>query len=313
MGRGLAKIFSQKGANVLLVARDVKKLESAIEYIRNVAKIPANQRFHYISADVTNPSESSRIIHEATAWNNGLPPDIVWANAGAASPSLFLDASIETLRSQMDLNYWAAAYLARATLQAWLVVAGPAVVPPKSMDTRHFIMTSSTIAFCGLAGYAPYAPGKAALRSLHDCLRSELNLYKGANGASATSSKVPKVKIHTVFPGTILTAGYEVENETKHPVTSLLEEADAGSAQTEDQVAAAAIAELEKGRSIVTTSVLGAAMRASSMQSSPRDRWFVDTVFSWLTSLVWIFVAKDLEGKVWNWGKKNGLPKHAAS
>jgi len=275
---------------------------------KKAAKNPSKQRFHYISADVTQPAESTRILREATAWNNGNPPDIVWANAGASSPSLFLDASVETLRAQMDLNYWAAAYLARATLQAWLVAPSPTV--PKSTHARHFVMTSSTIAFCGLAGYAPYAPGKAALRSLHDCLASEINLYNGAN--STAGSRVPQVKVHTVFPGTILTKGYEAENETKHPVTSLLEEADAGSAQTEDQVAIAAVAELEKGRSIVTTSMLGAAMRASSMQSSPRDRWFVDTVFSWVTSLVWLFVAKDLEGKVWNWGKKNGLPKHAA-
>lgn len=33
MGRGLAKILAQKGANIVLVARDVKKLEAAIEYI----------------------------------------------------------------------------------------------------------------------------------------------------------------------------------------------------------------------------------------------------------------------------------------
>lgn len=268
---------------------------------------PAKQRFHYISADVSKPEENTRILREAIAWNHNQLPDIVWANAGASAPSLFLDASIETLRAQMDLNYWAAAYLARAAMHAWLVA--PSTVEPKSMDARHFVMTSSTIAFCGLAGYAPYAPGKAALRSLHDCLRSELNLYNGANNAS----KVPRVEIHTIFPGTILTAGYEAENTTKHPVTTMLEEPDVGSAQTEDQVAAAAIAELEKGRSLITTQMLGAVLRASSLQSSPRDRWAVDTVFSWMTSLVWIFVARDMEGKVWNWGKKNGLPRHSAA
>jgi len=210
----------------------------------------------------------------------------------------------------MDLNYWAAAYLARATMHAWLM-APNATAQGSSMDPRHFVMTSSTVAFCGLAGYAPYAPGKAALRSLHDCLRSELNLYNGAN--SVPSRKVPEVKIHTIFPGTILTAGFEAEGKTKHPVTSMLEEPDASSAQTEDEVAAASIAEIEKGRSLITTAMIGAAMRASSMQSSPRDRWVVDTVFSWLTSLIWIFVAKDMEGKVWNWGKKNGLPKHTST
>jgi len=33
MGKGLAKILSKKGANVILVARDVHKLEAAVDYI----------------------------------------------------------------------------------------------------------------------------------------------------------------------------------------------------------------------------------------------------------------------------------------
>ena len=33
MGRGVAKLLAQKGANVVIVARNVKKLEAAVEYI----------------------------------------------------------------------------------------------------------------------------------------------------------------------------------------------------------------------------------------------------------------------------------------
>jgi len=33
MGKGVAKLLAQKGANVVIVARTVKKLEAAIEYI----------------------------------------------------------------------------------------------------------------------------------------------------------------------------------------------------------------------------------------------------------------------------------------
>ncbi len=33
MGRGLAKLLAQKGANVVIVARDQKKLDAALEYI----------------------------------------------------------------------------------------------------------------------------------------------------------------------------------------------------------------------------------------------------------------------------------------
>ena len=33
MGRGLAKILARKGANVVIVARNAKRLDEAIEYI----------------------------------------------------------------------------------------------------------------------------------------------------------------------------------------------------------------------------------------------------------------------------------------
>lgn len=76
--------------------------------------------------------------------------------------------------------------------------------------------------------------------------------------------------------------------------------------QTEDEVAAAALSALDKGKYLITTQFLGHAMRASALGGSPRDNWVVDTVFSWVTSLVWLFVGPDMERKAWNYGKKNG-------
>ena len=53
------------------------------------------------------------------------------------------------------------------------------------------------------------------------------------------------VKIHTIFPGTILSPGLENENKTKPDITFILEESDPQ--QTPDQVAKNAIAGLENG------------------------------------------------------------------
>lgn len=33
MGRGLGKLLAQRGANVIIIARNVKKLQAALEYI----------------------------------------------------------------------------------------------------------------------------------------------------------------------------------------------------------------------------------------------------------------------------------------
>ncbi|CAD0082940.1 unnamed protein product, partial [Aureobasidium vineae] len=192
-----------------------------------------------ISADCTSPEDNTRILAETTSWNNSQAPDIVWANAGSSSPGLFIDTSLETHRSQMDTNYWASFYLAHATLKLWLA-------PQQKKEhnkTRHFIITSSSVAFVGVAGYSPYAPAKAALKSLADSLRMELNLYNGSM-KSSLPSPAAATQIHLVCPGTILTPGYDAENATKHPVTKILESGDPK--QTGDEVADAALKGLQR-------------------------------------------------------------------
>lgn len=252
-----------------------------------------SQRFYAISADVTNPEENDRVLAVVTEWNNGQPPDIVWANAGSAHPTLFVDTSLETMKSQMDINYWAASYLAHATLKIWLKSATKtASAYDKSAKPRHFIMTSSVAAFAGLAGYAPYSPAKAALRSLADTLRSELNLYNGYRRANPSQGPAADVRVHCVFPAGIISPGLENENTLKHPVTKILEEDD--KPQTEDEVAAAAVKGLERGGTLITTNLMGGAMRASMLGGSARTNWLVDTLFAWLANVIWLFVGPDL-------------------
>lgn len=254
---------------------------------------------------MTKAEENVRIISETTSWNNGNPPDVVWANAGSAQPALFIDTSIETLRAQMDINFWAASYLARATLKTWLKptttkvdVETAATKPP-----RHFIITSSLVCFVGLAGYSPYAPAKSALRSLADSLRSEVRLYNGYRSANPDKGPATDVEIHLCTPGTIFSPGLEQENKTKPAVTKVLEESDPR--QTEDEVAAAAVKGLEKGNYLVATQWLGNLMRAGTLGGSPRNSIFIDTILSWVTSIVWLFMQPDLDSKVFKWGAEN--------
>jgi 3-dehydrosphinganine reductase len=325
MGRGLAKLLAQKGANVVIVARNQQKLDEAVTYItvsrpaskgwfilqtnhpQAAAKDAQKQRFLSISADLTKPEENSRVIRETTAWNDGNPPDVVWANAGMSQPMLFLDTSVEVLRQQMDVNYFAAAYLAQSTLKAWIQPrADPSSSSsPGSAKPRHFIITSSTVCFVGVAGYAPYSPPKSAARSLADTLRSEVNLYNGARRQDPIHGPPADIKIHCVCPGTITSPGHENEEKSKHEVTKILEKDDP--AQNEDEVALAAVNGLEKGGYLITTQLLGHAMRASALGGSPRNNWFVDTVFSWVTAVAWLFIGPDLEGKVYTYGKKHGV------
>ena len=168
-------------------------------------------------------------------------------------------------------------------------------------------MTSSVAALVPLAGYVPYSPAKAALRSLHDTLKSELNFYNGA--FSKMENPPPSIASHLVLPGTIISPGLERENKTKHEVTTVLEEGDA--AQTPDEAAAGAISGLEKGHAMITTQgFMGEVLKACAWQGSIRDRPVFNTLMSWICAVIWLFVGHDMERKVWKVGEKEGLPKY---
>jgi 3-dehydrosphinganine reductase len=186
----------------------------------------------------------------------------------------------------MDVNYWSCADMAHAILSEWLV--------PGSKGERHLVFTSSVAAFYPVVGYAPYAPTKAAIKSLSDSLAQEMLLYGG------------DVKIHTVFPGTISSPGLENENKTKPDITFILEDSDP--VQTPDVVAAKSISGLENGDYLVTVGFLGSLMRACCWGGSKRNNWILDTLLTWLASIVWFFVGMDLDGKVTKYWKKNGHP-----
>ncbi|SLM38664.1 Short-chain dehydrogenase/reductase SDR [Lasallia pustulata] len=296
MGKSVAILLAQKGANVVIVARTATTLEAAIQEISAAAKSPSSQRFRHISADLTSPSAGAQIIAETTSWNNNRPPDIVWNCAGSAHPGLFIDTPIEVLKSQIDTNYLSTAYLAHAALRAWLHPGLKSTSSQSSAEPRHLIFTSSIAAFYPIIGYSAYSPSKIAVRALSDTLSQELQLYPAST----------PVRTHTIYPGTIFTAGLESENLLKPRITKSLEESDAG--QTPEEVAAASLKGLERGEESVVTAWLGMAMRAASLGSSKRNGWgILDTIMSWIVSVVMVVVRRDMDGKVRKWGKVHGI------
>lgn len=110
------------------------------------------------------------------------------------------------------------------------------------------------------------------------------------------------IEVHLVVPNSIITAGYDRENETKPQITLQLEGAD--KPQDPDIVARLAIAGIRKGRYFVTTSFLGDLMRWGAMSNSPRNNWFVDTLMAWIMPFIMAFVMWDMNTQVSSWGKK---------
>jgi 3-dehydrosphinganine reductase len=193
----------------------------------------------------------------------------------------------------MDLNYWSQADMAHAIFNVWLSPASISAATG-SNSTRHLIFTSTSLAFYSIAGYGPYSPPKTALRSLSDTLSQEVKLY------------TPTVKIHTVFPGSIRTSSFERENVIKPAITKILEADDP--IQEPEVVASKAIKGLEKGEYLIVANFLAAAMRGCAWGGSRRNNWVLDTLMTWVTSIAWMFIRPDLDGKVVKYGKEHGHP-----
>ncbi|KAK5796564.1 hypothetical protein VI817_005849 [Penicillium citrinum] len=273
--------------------------------MRRAALNSLKQRFFYISADLTDPAECDRVIAEVTGWNYGAGPDIVWCCAGFCHPGFFTEVPISVQRQQMDTVYWTAANTAHSTLRNWL-----APVPPSAQmqnPRRHLIFTCSTLAFTPIAGYGPYSPAKAAIRSLSDTLSQEIEMYNGAfTQRHRNSAPAADVKIHTIFPMGILSGGFDNEQKLKPELTKMLEEAD--KPQTPEEVAQISINALERGEYLITTMFVGNVMKGTALGPSPRNAPIGDTILSWLSNLVFLQVIPDLRNKAFNWGKTNGLP-----
>ena len=246
--------------------------------------------------DISDPTFATKLMAEATARNHDQPPDIVWCCAGITHPTLFKDTPPEVFRKVMDTNYFGSLYTAQAAMKSWLPENAERHQSPQSLEPRHLIFTTSIVALITIPGYAQYSPTKAAIKSLADTLALEAILYE---------STYAPIKVHTCFPATIFSESFEHEQRVKSDLTKKLEEVDEG--QTPKVVAQECIRGLEAGEQYVTTAFLTRLVKASVLGSSVRSGWgIVDTLLSFVASLVMPFVRRDYEGKIRSWGKEHG-------
>jgi 3-dehydrosphinganine reductase len=278
MGKSVAILLAQRGAHVAIIARNQSRLDSALAEIRSAARDHNTQKFFSYSADLTR-GPATMAAFDAIQKELGTP-DIVWQCAGGTKPGYFRDYSSEELENEVAMNYFTALHTAHAAVR--MMTNAPTTTPEK----RHIILTSSVVAFYPLAGYNAYSPAKAAIRSLADGLRQECLLYD--------------IDVHACFPATIYTPGFEEEQKSKPELTKILEGADEG--QTPEAVAVACLKGLERGDKLVTTTLMGSAMRGSAWGGSPKGVW--DTLFAMLLCIVWSVVGRVMDWDVVKYRKR---------
>jgi 3-dehydrosphinganine reductase len=195
IGLATAKLLSQKGAHVWLLARNRDQLQSAlceIERFRN----NADQRFGIISADVTDLNAVNQAVSEVEK-TCGFP-DILINSAGDVYPDLFKDADIKMIRQLMEINYFGTVNVTKACLPAMI-----------ARGSGYIVNISSVYGFISGYGYSAYCASKFAVRGFSDALRAEL--------------KPLGLGVSIVLPQNTVTPQLERENKMKSPVMKALD------------------------------------------------------------------------------------------
>lgn len=164
-GIGLASVnrFMELGANVVLAARSIDKLEKIVEEFgqRLTAK---GQQLLCIKTDVTKEEECRSLIEKTIEYFGKI--DILVNNAGISMRAVFKDLDLKVMHSLMDTNFWGTVYCTKYAL-------------PYLLESKGTVVgVISTAGYVGLPARTAYSASKFAVRGFLETLRIE-HLYDG--------------------------------------------------------------------------------------------------------------------------------------
>lgn len=186
IGRATALELARRGANVVLAARRLERLEAVAAKCRE-----HGVKASAIAADVSNRDDCFRLVEQSGS------VDLLINNAGFALFDAIEKASPDDLRAMMDTNYFGAVHCTQAVLPQMLARGDGAIVNVSSI--------------AGIMGYARmggYCATKFALNGFSEALRDEV-LDRG-------------VTISMVCPGTTDTEFFVKAEKGKMPGASRL-------------------------------------------------------------------------------------------
>ena len=155
IGLVTAKQAAQRGARLIIAARNGNDLARAVEDIRRLGG-----RAVHVVADVADPAQVERIAAAAVAEFGRID---TWVNNAAVSMyGRITDLSIDDMRRQMDVNYWGQVYGSRVA------------VPHLRERGGALINVASALADRAIPLQGNYCAAKHALKAFTDALRMEL-------------------------------------------------------------------------------------------------------------------------------------------
>lgn len=196
IGKSVGKLAAKLGAHVTILARDAKKLESALEEIISTCSEKENQTIKAISLDVTDPQNVEEVLKQI---DNDIPVFALVNCAGMAICGQIEELSNADNRKLVDLNLMGTIYCVRTLLPSL-----------KQRQEGVIVITASQAALFGIFGLATYSASKYALRGFAEGLEMEVRPHN--------------ISVTLALPPDTDTPGFLNENKNKPQETHLISE-----------------------------------------------------------------------------------------
>jgi uncharacterized protein len=157
IGKEIAKVLAEHGANLVLTARRKERLEDLAKQLRDAHGIEAR----VVTSDLTDPGAAARLFEETEG--AGLAVDILVNNAGFGSWESFLDVPWDVYQRVIQVNMTALTELTFRFLPGM-----------RERGHGHVMNVASMGAYLPCPNFAVYAATKAYVRNLTEAVDYEV-------------------------------------------------------------------------------------------------------------------------------------------
>ena len=155
IGEAMAHELSAQGNQVILSARNEKKLEA----VRSKLSHPDQARI--LAFDISETQNATSAVNKAEEFFGVI--DVVILNAGLSQRSLAQDTDLQVYRNLMEVNYFGNVALTQALLPKFM-----------ARNQGQFVIVSSLVGKFGTPFRTGYSASKHALHGYYDSLRAEM-------------------------------------------------------------------------------------------------------------------------------------------
>ncbi|WP_079989443.1 SDR family oxidoreductase [Candidatus Protochlamydia phocaeensis] len=178
IGRGIANLFADEGAKVMLVGRDEERLKGVQAAIQKKGK-----KAFYIQADVSNPKDMESMVQDTLKHYGKV--DVLCHNAGIYPHARLENMTLEEWQKVINVNLTGTFLAVKACLPCM-----------KAQGCGKIVITSSISGpRTALPGYSHYTASKGGIAGFVKTAAVELAKYR--------------ININAVEPGNIMTEGLE--------------------------------------------------------------------------------------------------------